>query len=100
MLFDDRQVLEVALDARGEVVGLRLDDPQPLLAPPATRARKLRSTKTETLGEARPFGADDEEHRADDQDDREDPHAAILEAGPKPPRLVSGTKGAHFRADM
>ena len=81
MLLDHRQVLEVALDASGEVVRVGLDDAERLLLTTASpRSPHTGFAAAEALGESRPLSADDEEHRADDQDDREDPHSLILEA--------------------
>jgi hypothetical protein len=87
LLLDHREVLEVALDARSEVVFVGLDDAQALLATPTPRSPDpSRRAGAEAYGESRPLGSDDEEYRAHDQDDREDPHGLILVTAAKPPQ--------------
>jgi hypothetical protein len=77
VLFDDRQVREVALDARGEIVlGVALDDGERGSAP-ATRAARA-ALDAEFGRQPGPFGDDDQEDGAGEQQEREDAHEAIL----------------------
>src|SRR5919198_4566628 len=82
-LLDHRQVREVALDAAGEVVplsALGLDEREAAPTPRTPAPRPLLANGP-PRGQARPFGADDEDDGASDQDDRDDTHRSILVGG-------------------
>jgi hypothetical protein len=77
-LFDHREVLEVALDARGEVVlALAFDHGELPLSPrPCARGAGLAA---EARTQPRPLRRDDERNGEREHGDREDAHAGILE---------------------
>jgi len=77
-LFDSRQPSKIALDAGGELVAFVLNESQRRL-PPRPLAPLLAGT-AESIGEARPLRADEDEHRCREQGDREPAHARILDA--------------------
>src|SRR5207302_10169226 len=78
--FDRRQLVEVALDARGELLGLRLHELPLALAPGAvTPSPRLVPVARR---EPWPLGADHSRDRAHEQGDHQPAHAAILPAPP------------------
>ena len=74
MLLDHRQALEVALDARREViVSIPLDDRKLFLpAPPGTHLPGVRSDRSREAG---PLGPDHQQNGGHEEHDRKDPHA-------------------------
>ena len=73
---DRRKLVEVALDARRELLGLRLEQLELALALlPLTAMPRLVS---EAAGKPRPFRADDGRNGANQQGDHQPAHAAIL----------------------
>ena len=74
MLLDHRKTLEVALDARREViVSVALDDRELLLpAPPGTHLPGVRSDRSREAG---PLGPDHQQNGGHEEHDRKDPHA-------------------------
>ena len=82
MLFDRRQLLEVALDARGELVALRPQQPELRLLP--CTCALLPRTRPGALADPRPLGTREHDHGRGEQADEEPAHAAILEAAGNP----------------
>jgi plastocyanin len=81
VLFDRRQALEVALDARRELVALGLQQPElSLLARPGTRLAGPRACPAD---ETWPLRGDEDDDRCREQGDEEPAHASILDSRPR-----------------
>src|SRR5205814_8265306 len=78
-LFGRRQAAEVAFDARGELLAL-VPDHLPVLLLAGTLALPSR-VRAESLGEARPFCADQNCNRTGEQGDPEPAHACDSSGG-------------------
>ena len=78
-LLDRRQLVEVSLDARGELLRLRAEQLELALAASAFAAPSR--LVPEASGEARPLGSDHCSNSAGEQGDHQPAHSRIL-AGP------------------
>jgi hypothetical protein len=85
-IFDDRKVLEIALDATREVVAISaLDHCQTAFAATSTPPPQL-DIPARPARDPRPFRADNEDRRAGGQDNRNDAHMPDCSPGAKCPR--------------
>ena len=100
LLVDRRQRREVALDRPRELLGVRRDDLQLLLA--ARAIALTASVLAEAARDPRPLGTRHERHSRDEQDDGEDTHEpkdSRERATPSsPPRLAHSKRAAATRA--